>query len=122
MTTAHRGAPAGPAPARQHRSNHNRAWISVALIPVGFVLAFAAAQGIYALFGYLPEEGNAPWWVVLVSAVPAVALFLVPCVAAVVYGNRARSEGDRRGWAPLIIGAVLGLWMVLINVLPIFAA
>ncbi len=52
---------------------------------------------------------------------PAIVLFLVPCVAAVRYGNRARVEGHRAAVVPLVIGAVLGLWMVVINAVSWFA-
>jgi len=47
-------------------------------------------------------------WVALVAGVPAIVLFLVPCVAAVWYGNRARAGGRRAAIVPMVVGAVLG--------------
>jgi hypothetical protein len=120
MTTTNHipsGAPAGHA----RRSNLTLAWVAVALIPVAFILAFAVGEGLYALLGYKPEDATEPLWVALVAGVPAIVLFLVPCAAAVRYGNRARLEGHRVALVPLVIGAVLGLWMVLINTVTLFA-
>jgi len=57
-------------------------------------------------------------WVALVAGVPAIVLFLVPCVAAVWYGNRARAGGRRAA----IVGAVLGLWMLIMNIVSVVAA
>lgn len=103
------------------RTNLSRAWVAVALIPVGFVLAFAVGQGLYAVLGYKPEDATEPLWVALVAGVPAIVLFLVPCGAAVWYGNRARAEGHRAGLLPLVLGAVLGLWMLVTNTVSLFA-
>lgn len=93
-----------------------RSWISVALIPVFFFAAFVLAYGIYSLFGYTPDNMDAPFWVELIVAVVAVTLFLAPCVAAVVYGLRAARAHDRRGLVPVVIGGFVGAWMTIINV------
>ena len=71
---------------------YRRAWIAVALIPIFFILAFAVGQGLYTLMGYLPEEAGIPMWVDLVATVPTIAVFLVPCTAAVLYGRRVNSH------------------------------
>jgi len=121
MRTANQTPPVR-AQSRDHRStNLTRAWIAVATIPVAFIVAFAVGEGLYALLGYKPEDATEPFWVALVAGVPAIVLFLVPCVAAVRYGNRARVEGHRAAVVPLVIGAVLGLWMVVINAVSWFA-
>ena len=121
MTTTNQIPPVGT-PGRDRRStNLTRAWIAVATIPVAFIVAFAVGEGLYALLGYKPEDATEPFWVALVAGVPAIVLFLVPCVAAVRYGNRARVEGHRAAVVPLVIGAVLGLWMVVINAVSWFA-
>lgn len=83
-----------------------RAWIAVALIPVFFLISFALSYLLYDLFGYKPEDNNAPLLVDLVVAVVGVAVFLVPCIAAMTYGRRAARDGDRRGLLPLSVGAV----------------
>lgn len=98
-----------------------RAWIAVALIPVAFVLAFAVGEGLYALLGYKPEEAAEPLWVALLAGVPAIALFLVPCAAAVWYGSRARADGRHAALLPMLVGAVLGLWMLIINTVSLLA-
>ena len=86
-----------------------RAWIAVALIPVFFFVAFALGYVLYDLLGYKPENDDAPFWADLVATLPVIAVFLAPCVAAVIYGRRANSVGDRRGLGPVIIGALVGL-------------
>ena len=83
-----------------------RAWIAVVLIPLFFFISFALSYLLYDLFGYKPEDNNAPLWVDLVVTIVAVVIFLVPCVAAVIYGRRASRSGDRRGLFPLSIGVV----------------
>jgi hypothetical protein len=99
-----------------------RAWIAIALVPVFFMLAFGVGQGLYSLLGYLPESAGIPLWVDLVATVPTVAVFLVPCVAAVLYGKRVNHVGDRRGLVPLGIGGLIGIWMVVMNVVTIVSS
>jgi hypothetical protein len=99
-----------------------RAWIAVALIPVVFILSFAVAQVLYSLMGYVPEEAGIPLWVDLVATIPAIAAFLVPCAAAVLYGRRAKGVGDRRGLIPLGIGALAGLWLLILSVVTIISS
>jgi hypothetical protein len=95
--------------------SHLRAWIAVALIPVFFILSFILAQGLYSLMGYKPEN-TVPFWVDLVASAATVVVFLVPCAAAVIYGARTRSAGDRRGLAPLLIGSLAGLGVLILTV------
>jgi hypothetical protein len=103
-------------------TNFTRSWIAVGLTPVAFVLAFAVGEGLYALLGYKPEDATEPLWVALVAGVPAIVLFLVPCAAALWYGNKARAEAHRGALVPMTIGAVLGLWMLVMNTVSLFAA
>ena len=116
MTTTNRTPATGTQPVRRGSTDLGWAWVAVASTPVTFFLAFALGEGVYALLGYQPEDANEPWWVALVAGVPAIALFLVPCVAAVWFGNRARVQGRRAALLPMAVGAVLGLWMVVMNV------
>lgn len=122
MTTTNQTRPVGTNGRDRRSTSLTRAWIAIAAIPVAFIVAFAVGEGLYALLGYKPEDATEPLWVALVAGVPAIVLFLVPCVAAVRFGNRARVEGHRAAVVPLVIGAVLGLWMVVINVVSWFAA
>lgn len=94
---------------------HRRSWIAVALIPVFFILSFMLAQGLYSLMGYKPEN-TVPVRVDLVASGASVLVFLIPCAAAVVYGARTRSAGDRRGLAPLLIGSLAGLGLLTLTV------
>jgi hypothetical protein len=121
MTTDEHIPPVGAHSSGGRSKNLTRSWIAVALIPVAFVLAFVVGEGLYALLGYKPEDATEPLWVLLVAGVPAIVLFLVPCVAAVWYGNKARVEGHRAAVLPLVVGAVLGLWMLVMNTVSLFA-
>jgi hypothetical protein len=121
MTTAKHVPPVGAHTSGGRNTNLRMSWIATALIPVAFVLAFAVGEGLYALLGYKPEDASEPLWVALVAGVPAIVLFLVPCAAAVWYGRKARAEGHRAALVPLAIGAVLGLWMLVMNTVSLFA-
>jgi len=99
-----------------------RAWIAVALIPVFFILAFAVGQVLYSLMGYLPEDAGIPLWVDLVATIPTLAVFLVPCAAAVLYGRRVNSVGDRRGLVPLCIGVLAGLGLLILSTVTIISS
>ncbi len=91
-----------------------RAWVSVALIPVFFFIAFAAGEGIYALMGYRPENADAPVWAVVVASALVVLVVVIPCVAAVYFGRRSIRAGSRRGVYPAVVGAVAGVgWLAL---------
>lgn len=115
MTTANQTPPVGVHSRDRRSTNLTRAWIAVATIPVAFIVAFAVGEGLYALLGYKPEDATEPFWVALVAGVPAIVLFLVPCVGAIWYGNRARAQGSHAALLPMVIGAVLGAWMVIMN-------
>lgn len=96
-----------------------RAWIAVVLIPVFFFLALVVGQVLYSLMGYLPEDAGIPLWVDLVATIPTIAVFLVPCTAAVLYGRRANSLGARGGLIPLSIGALAGLGLLILSIVTI---
>src|SRR5487761_1918880 len=100
-------------PSREPTTYRRRAWIGVALIPVFFLLAMAAGEGLTSALGY--RVGDVlPLWPALCVAAVATAVCLVPCAGAVLFANRARHQRVRGALAPLIIGAVVGLgWIVL---------
>ena len=121
MPSAKHIPPVGDRSRGEGSTNLTRSWIAVASIPVAFIAAFAVGEGLYALLGYRPEDATEPLWVALAAGVPALVLFLVPCAAAVWYGNRARAEGHRAALLPLVLGAVLGLWMLVMTTVSIVA-
>jgi len=70
----------------------------VALIPVFFFLGFAVGEVLYAVLGYKPENDDAPLWADLVASLAVLAVTLVPCIGAVMYGRRAgRAPRPLRG-------------------------
>jgi len=92
-----------------------RAWLAVGLIPVLAVLSFAAGVVTLSALGY-SSGGDEPLWVDLIVDVVATAVMLVPCVAAVFFGRRARQAGVRGAAVPIIIGAVVGAAGVVLTV------
>jgi hypothetical protein len=81
---------------------------------VFFFIAIGVGEGVISLLGYTAGAGNNPIWVSLVSDLAAIAVVLLPCVAAVIFGRRANKAGDRRGLFPVVLGTVAGLgWLIL---------
>lgn len=93
-----------------------RAWTGVLLVPLFFLIAFAAGEGIYAVLGYKPENADAPAWVVVVASGLILLIALIPCVAAVFFGWRTSKGGDRRGALPAVIGVVVGMALMVLTV------
>jgi hypothetical protein len=100
----------------------SRAWVALALVPVAFFLGLVVAQVLYTALGYKPENDDAPLWVDLVATVPALALFLVPCGAAFLYGRRASLGGDRRGLLAQAVGALVGVAYTVLSVVTLVAS
>jgi hypothetical protein len=100
----------------QHRGGGARgAWIAVAMLPVGFVLAMVVGEGLFAMLGYDSGDEDAPAGAVALAGGTGILVFLVPCVAAWVLGRRAVADGDPQGRAPALVGAVVGLVFLLLN-------
>lgn len=93
-----------------------RAWVSVALMPVFLLGSVILTLFLYELFGYKPENADAPLWVDSVIGLLAIAMCLVPCAAAVWYGRRSNVVGDRRGLIPMAVGAIAGLSVTVLTV------
>ena len=94
-----------------------RAWWSLALFPVAFVAAFGVGEGLASLLGHpTGSSDDAPVWLMLAAGVPALLVFVLPAVLAVVFGRRADGEGDPRGRVPMWIGVGIGAAFVLLNV------
>jgi hypothetical protein len=80
---------------------------------VSFVLAFVVGEGLITL-----QTGDLrdPTFVeVLLAGVPALLVFVVPGVLAVVFGRRAVRLGRPDGSAPALVGAIVGLGFVALN-------
>ncbi|HET7488165.1 MAG TPA: hypothetical protein VFJ85_09565 [Acidimicrobiales bacterium] len=96
-----------------------RAWAAVALVPVGFLLAMGAGEATVSVLGGSVGGDNA-WWVTAASDLVALAVFAVPCAAAVTFGWRARRGGAPHAGVPLVIGALAGLAGVVLTVVTEF--
>lgn len=114
-TTAQRSADEG---ARRAVRN---AWISVAAIPVAFIVAIVVGEGLASLLGYDPGTGErAPLVVLLGAGLPAVLVMLAPTIPAMVFGFRARRLGRTEGLIAAIIGIIAAAWAIVGNVFPLF--
>lgn len=103
--------------ARAHRTPgdvaYRRAWWSLALYPVTFVAAFVIGEGLITVL--TGDSQNPSFWQVLVAATPALVVFVVPGILAVVQGRKAMRLGRRDGMTPAIVGAAIGLGFVGLN-------
>jgi len=93
---------------------YRRAWWSLALYPASFVAAFVIGEGLISMLTADPEHPT--FGQVLLAATPAMLVFVIPGVLAVVQGRTARRLGRRDGLVPAIVGAVVGLGFVALNV------
>ncbi len=98
-------------------STVKRAWIAVALIPAFFFVGFALGEALYAVMGYKPENDDAPLWIDLLVSLPVLAVTLVPCVGAIIFGRRASRSGRHKAWIPMTVGAVAGTALVVLTAL-----
>ena len=93
-----------------------RAWWSLLGFVATFLLAFGIGEGLASALGYPPGGADqAPWWVMVVAAVPALVVFVVPAVLAWHFGRRAMDLGDPRGRYPIVVGLVVAGGFVLLN-------
>ncbi|HET7309868.1 MAG TPA: hypothetical protein VFJ17_00920 [Mycobacteriales bacterium] len=93
-----------------------RAWFAIVMIPVFFAISFALSYVLYDLFGYKPENNDAPLWVNVIVALVGLAIFVAPCVAAAFFGRRAVRSGDRRGLVPMVLGVMAGCALTVVTV------
>lgn len=92
-----------------------QAWWSLAFYPVSFVAAFVIGEGIYSWLG--GDEDEAAVWIILVAAIPALVVFALPGIAALVLGRRAIRLGRPDGRVPAIVGAVIAIGFAGLNLL-----
>lgn len=96
---------------------YRRAWWALALYPVSFVAAFVVGEGIISILtGESDGTGDPAFGQVVLAALPALTIFLVPGLLAMVAGRRARRLGRDDGWVPALVGATIGLGFVGLNV------
>ena len=101
---------------------HRLAWWSLALYPVSFAAAFVTGEGLASLLGYPSGDGDVPpFWVVLTVATPALLVFVVPGVLAVLCARRARRLGRPGRSAPAVIGVTVAAAFVAQNLLSYLA-
>jgi len=100
----------------QNRGGRARgAWIAVAMLPVGFVLAMVVGEGLFSMLGHDSGDENAPAGAVALAGGAGILVFLVPCVAAWILGRRAVADGDPQGRAPALVGAVVAVVFLVLN-------
>ena len=81
-------------PSKPAERDLRKAWIAVALLPVAFVVAIFAGEGLLRLLDYESGE-SVPVGPALLARIPALLMLIAPGVAAVFYGNRAHRAAGR---------------------------
>lgn len=109
------GARPGGGPPHSDAANgaYRHAWWSVALYPVAFVAAFVIGEGLYSLF--TGHQGTAAWWEILLAALPAILVFVIPGVLAWTMGRKAARLGRSDGNVPAFVGAAIAVGFVVLN-------
>lgn len=89
--------------------------VAAALIPVFFLVGFAAAHIPYLIWPYEEGAGDEPlWFGALTQSIFMVILF-VPIVAAVWFGMRSIRLGSRWGWVPIAVATVVGVYFLVLT-------
>ena len=94
-----------------------RAWFAVGFIPIGFVLSMLIGEGLFATLGYDSEDTDVPLGAIALAGGSALLVFLIPCLAAWLLGQRAIGEGESAGQVPAIVGGVVGALFLVTNLL-----
>lgn len=105
--------PTSGAGKRPGQVTYRWAWLSLLLYPVTCVAAFVVGEGLLTLVA--EDEQNPALWEVLVSATPALLVFVIPGVLAVVLGRRAVRLGEPQGKVPALVGAAIAVAFVGLN-------
>ena len=113
-----RRQPAGKPRRSPTDRDYRRAWLSLALYPVAFVIAFVVGEGLATLFGYEVGDGEmAPLWIVLAAGIPALLVMAIPPALAVHFGRRAVAGGREAAKVPMYVAVGLLLMFVGLNAL-----
>ena len=110
-------APAGTYHSRARERDIRIAWAAVLALPVAFVLASIAGEGLISLLGYDPGVTAVPVWAVLAAGGPALLILIAPGVVAVFFGLRAYRAGRRAARWPAWIGGVVAVLALVVNLL-----
>lgn len=97
------------------------AWVSVALIPVSFVVAMVLGDWLLSVQGYSSGEEDLPLKAVLLAGLPALLVLLMPSIAAIWFGLRAKRRGAPQGFIPVAIGATVAAASVALNSVSVIA-
>lgn len=93
-----------------------RAWWSLLGFVVTFVVAFGVGEGLASALGHPPgDDQPAEPWVLLAAGLPALVVFALPAVPAVLYGQRAVRLGEPRGRRPALVALFVAGGFVLLN-------
>lgn len=93
-----------------------RAWVALALIPVGLLAAMVVGEALLAAQGFEVGSDTAPpLGPMLLAAVPALLVGVTAPVAAVWCGLLADRHGHRHGRRVAIAAAIVAVGFVLLN-------
>lgn len=92
-----------------------RAWLSILGFVPSLALAFVVGEGLLTAMGYEVGGDQPPWTVAVAASVPALLVFALPAVAAVLFGRQALRAGDRRARVPMTIAVTVAVGFVLLN-------
>lgn len=92
-----------------------RAWLTLLLLPVSFIVAMVAGEGIASLV-VKSETDTAPIWLMIVVLVVAVAIFALPLIFTARYSKRAVAAGETGARLPLIMGLIVVGAFALLNI------
>jgi hypothetical protein len=93
-----------------------RAWWSLALMPVAFVVATLLGNELLILQGIDPDaQLDVPIGQALLAGVPATLVLILPALAAFVFGRAVMRAGDMRGQVPAVIGGVFALFTLIVS-------
>ncbi|GAA5107848.1 hypothetical protein GCM10025762_12990 [Haloechinothrix salitolerans] len=102
---------------RPARRDVRAAWISLAFLPVSFVLAMLVGEWLLSVQGYESGAEDRPLiGAALLAGIPAVVVLVAPATTAAFFGWRARQRGDRGGVAPAVVGMVVAVALIALNI------
>ena len=107
--------PVAPARPDAGAADQRRTWWSLLLFPVSFVAAFGVGEGLASALGHPTGSGDVPVWVMVAAGGPALVVFAVPAVLAVLFGRRALRRGATGAKVPMLLAVVVAALFVAQN-------